>query len=62
MSSAGQNGWEGFVSVTVSKPIQLTIIVFYPVIKHPITDYITVQECLHVSQKKLREILVKHTP
>ena len=28
MSSAGQNvsGWEGFVTVTVSKPIQLTII------------------------------------
>ena len=57
MSSAGQNvpGWGGFVSVTGSRPIQLTTIDYYPVINRPITDYSTVQECLRVAEEATRE-------
>ena len=58
MSSAGQNvpGWGGFVSVTGSRPMQLTTIVHYPVINRPITDYSTVQECLRVAEEATREV------
>ena len=57
MSSAGQNvpGWGGFVSVTGSRPIQLTTIDYYPVINRPITDYSTVQECLCVAEEATKE-------
>ena len=58
MSSAGQNipGWGGFVSVTGLKPIQLTTIDYYTVINHPITDYSTVQDCLHFAEEDTREV------
>ena len=63
MSSAGQNvpGWGGFVSVTGSRPIQLTTIDYYPVINRPITGYSKFRSA-YVSQKKQREKLGKHIP
>ena len=58
MSSVGQivPGWGGFVSVTGSRPMQLTTIDYYPVINRPITDYSTVQECLRVAEEATREV------
>ena len=38
-------GWAGFVSVTWEVPSNVTTIDYYPVIKYPITEFDTIQEC-----------------
>ena len=49
-------GWAGFISETGTVPSCLTMIDYYPVINHPITDYATVKECLRVSRVASQEV------
>ena len=49
-------GWAGFVSQTGEKPDRLTLIDYYPVIYHPITEYSTVKECLHFAERATHEV------
>ena len=49
-------GWGGLISETGTVPECLTMIDYYPVINHPITDYATVKECLRVSRVASQEV------
>ena len=49
-----------FISQTGEVPDKLTKIDYYPVIAKPITDYKTVQECLHYAEKATAEVGQKY--
>ena len=42
--------------VPSEEPLNKTVIDYYPVINHPITDYKAVQECLRVSEEASHEV------
>ena len=49
-------GWGGFISLFGEKPARKTTLGYYPVIKHPITDYRTVKERLRIAEEATHEV------
>ena len=49
-------GWGGFISLLGEKPARKTTLGYYPVIKHPITDYRTVKERLRIAEEATHEV------
>ena len=49
-------GWARFVSVTWEVPSNVTTIDYYPVIKYPITEFDTIQECPRAAEEASREV------